>query len=63
MGSASRLHYLRGYNSLLGMLEDEPGHGLETVLSLSLEVAADLEPRWRLRSDRADAKGSERNLN
>lgn len=55
--------YLRGYEELLGTIEDEPGHGLETVLSLNLEIAGDLEPRWRLRSDRADAKGSERNLN
>lgn len=55
--------YLRGYQDLLGTIEDEPGHGLETVLSLNLEIAGDLEPRWRLRSDRADAKGAERNLN
>ncbi|MBC55306.1 MAG: ATP-dependent endonuclease [Confluentimicrobium sp.] len=55
--------YLRGYEDLLGTIEDEPGNGLETVLSLNLEIAGDLEPRWRLRSDRADAKGSERNLN
>lgn len=55
--------YLRGYDADLGTIEDEPGHGLETVLSLHLEIAGDLEPRWRLRSDRADAKGNDRNLN
>lgn len=55
--------YLRGYVNSLGTIEDEPGHGLETILSLNLEIACDLEPRWRLRSDRADAKGAERNLN
>jgi len=55
--------YLRGYDDLLGTIEDEPGHGLETVLSLHLEISGDLEPRWRLRSDRADAKDNDRNLN
>lgn len=55
--------YLRGYNDLLGTIEDEPGHDLETILSLNLEIAGDLEPRWRLRSDRADAKENDRNLN
>lgn len=55
--------YLRGYNSETKMIEDEAGHGLETVLSLNLRVEGDLELRWKLLSERGEAKGSERNLN
>jgi hypothetical protein len=36
----------------LGALEDEPRKGLETVLTVRLTVAADLEPVWSLYSDR-----------
>jgi energy-coupling factor transporter ATP-binding protein EcfA2 len=44
--------FLRGYDNLLGALEDEPRKGLETVLTVRLTVAADLEPVWSLYSDR-----------
>lgn len=55
--------FLKGYNAITQSLEDEPGHGLETVLLLNLRIEGDLELRWKLLSDRAEAKGSERNLN
>ncbi len=55
--------YLRGYNSETKTIEEEAGHGLETALSLNLKIEGDLELRWKLISERADAKGSERNLN
>lgn len=43
---------LRGYEDLIGAVEDEPRKGLETVLTVRLTVTADLEPVWRLYSDR-----------
>lgn len=46
-----------------GGIEDEPGHGLETVLRLNLSVTGDLEPRWRLLSKRAQDHGIDRGLN
>ncbi|MDX0760482.1 AAA family ATPase [Sinorhizobium medicae] len=46
-----------------GGIEDEPGHGLETVLRLNLSVTGDLEPRWRLLSERAQDRGIDRGLN
>lgn len=54
--------YLRGFDELFGELHDEPGKGLETVLTLRLTVASDLEPNWALHSDRAAALGQSRNL-
>lgn len=54
--------YLRGFCDLTGDIEDEPGDGLETVLSINLNVGADLEPVWCLLSDRAQAQGLSRNL-
>ena len=54
--------FLRGSDAALGELEDEPGAGLETVLTLRLSVAADLEPAWSLVSDGAAARGLTRNL-
>ena len=54
--------FLRGWDSELGKLVDEPGAGLEIVLTLRLAVAADLEPAWSLVSDRATAQGLNRNL-
>ena len=47
----------------LGTIEDEPADGAETVLTLQLTVAADLEPAWTLISERAQAQGLSRNLN
>ena len=35
---------------------------VETVLSLRLTVASDLEPNWSLVSDRSNAQGLSRNL-
>lgn len=46
-----------------GELQDEPGPGLEHVLVLNLTIQGDLEPKWRLISQRADQKGLERGLN
>ncbi|MEG0299584.1 MAG: AAA family ATPase, partial [Aurantimicrobium sp.] len=43
---------LRGYEDLMGAVEDEPRKGLETVLTVRLTVTADLEPVWSLHSDR-----------
>ena len=54
--------YLRGFCDLIGEIEDEPGDGLETVLSINLSVGADLEPIWCILSDRAQAQGLSRNL-
>jgi len=46
-----------------GQLSDEPGPGLEHVLVLNLTIQGDLEPKWRLISQRAEQKGLERGLN
>jgi putative ATP-dependent endonuclease of the OLD family len=46
-----------------GGIVEEPEAGLETVLTLELTVAADLEPQWKLVSQRAAAQGHSRNLN
>nr|WP_259745497.1 ATP-binding protein [Pseudomonas protegens] len=54
--------FLRGINLQTGMVEDEPGTGLETVLTLRLQVNSDLEPTWMLYSDRAAQVGTERSL-
>ncbi len=54
--------YLRGFNSATGAMEDEPGDGLETVLTVRLTVQSDLEPVWSLVSDRAVEQGQSRNL-
>jgi putative ATP-dependent endonuclease of OLD family len=54
--------YLRGFDPTEGTIVEEPGAGLETVLTVALMVAADLEPQWRLVSERATAQGQSRNL-
>ncbi|MGA3797727.1 ATP-dependent nuclease [Pseudomonas fluorescens] len=54
--------FLRGIELSTGTVEDEPRAGLETVLTLRLHVASDLEPTWTLYSDRAAAVGTERSL-
>lgn len=54
--------FLRGFDLGTGQLEDEPRAGLETVLTLKLEVASDLEPSWTLYSNRADQQRLERSL-
>lgn len=54
--------YLRAFDASTGLLEDEPRRGLETVLTLNLTVASDLEPIWTLVSQRANEQGLERNI-
>jgi len=54
--------FLRGFDLGTGQLEDEPQAGLETVLTLKLEVAGDLEPSWMLYSNRAAQQRLERSL-
>jgi putative ATP-dependent endonuclease of OLD family len=54
--------FLRGFDLGTGLLEDEPRAGLETVLTLKLEVKSDLEPSWTLHSDRAARQQVERAL-
>jgi putative ATP-dependent endonuclease of the OLD family len=55
--------YVRGFDPETGDVEDEPANELETVLTLELTVASDLEPAWALASERAKAQGVSRNLN
>jgi putative ATP-dependent endonuclease of OLD family len=55
--------YVRGFDPQTGKVEDEPANELETVLTLQLTVASDLEPSWSLISERALAQGLSRNLN
>ena len=55
--------FLVGFNAATGLVEPEPGAGLETALTLQLRVASDLEPEWSLVSPRAQAAGRTRNLN
>ncbi len=54
--------FLRGFNATSGAVEDEPDSGLETVVTLVLNVSADLDPQWTLQSERATAAGTVRNL-
>ena len=54
--------FLRGFNLGTGQVEDEPRAGLETVLTLRLEVKGDLEPTWTLYSDRGARQQLERSL-
>lgn len=54
--------YLRGFDAAVGRIEDEPEKDAETVLTVKLTVASDLEPTWTLVSERAEAQGLVRNL-
>ena len=54
--------FLRGFDTETGSIEDEPEKDTETVLTVKLTVASDLEPTWTLVSERADAQGLTRNL-
>lgn len=54
--------FLRGFDAETGTVEDEPEKDMETVLSLVLTVANDLEPVWMLMSDRGTADGTSRSL-
>jgi putative ATP-dependent endonuclease of OLD family len=55
--------FLVGFNASTGLVEPEPGAGVETALTLQLTVQSDLEPEWSLISPRAQAAGRTRNLN
>ena len=54
--------FLRGYDLETGDVHDEPGEGLENVLTLHLSITSDLDPVWSLYSERAEAQGREKNL-
>lgn len=54
--------FLRGFDVVTKIIEDEPRAGIETVLTLRLTVASDLEPSWMLFSERATQQGLERGL-
>ncbi|MEZ8703368.1 ATP-dependent endonuclease [Vibrio cyclitrophicus] len=54
--------FLRGYNATTQEILDEPQQGTETVLTIKLTVDSDLDPDWRLYSERAEADGLERRL-
>lgn len=54
--------FLRAFNPATGTVEDEPLNGLETVLTLNLSVAADLEPVWSLVSEPAAQAGLSRSI-
>jgi hypothetical protein len=54
--------YVRGFDEEKGTVEDEPEKDAETVLTVKLTVASDLEPAWTLMSERAEAQGLTRNL-
>lgn len=54
--------FLRGYNATTQEIVDEPQQGTETVLTIKLTVDSDLDPDWRLYSERAEADGLERRL-
>jgi putative ATP-dependent endonuclease of the OLD family len=49
--------YLRGFHPVTGEIQDEPGKGLETALTIRLTVNSDLEPVWQLISQRAEQGG------
>ena len=55
--------FLRGFHATTGDIEDEPERDAETVLTLTLTVAGDLEPTWTLELQRAAAQNLARNLN
>lgn len=54
--------YLRGFDAETGAIDDEPGDRLEPVLTIRLTIGDDLEPHWRLVSERAQAQGLSRGL-
>lgn len=54
--------YLRGFVVQPPEVVDEPGSGIETVLTVQLVVAGDLEPSWSLFSDRAVTQNAMRSL-
>lgn len=53
--------FLRGYRAPNG-IEDEPGAGLETVLTVNLTIKDDLEPIWSMVSERSLKEGLLRSM-
>lgn len=54
--------FVRSFDAAAKAIDDEPEAGKETVLTVRLAVANDLDPVWTLVSDRAQAQGLSRNL-
>lgn len=54
--------YVRNFDADSGEVEDEPEKDGETVLTVKVTVASDLEPVWSLVSQRAEAQGQTRNI-
>jgi putative ATP-dependent endonuclease of OLD family len=54
--------FLRSYNASTKVIFDEPQLNNEIVLTIKLIVDANLDPDWRLFSERTDAEGLERRL-
>jgi len=54
--------FLRSFDSVSGIISDEPQAGQENVLTLKLTIEDDLDGDWRLYSDRAHSEGIERRL-
>ena len=44
--------HTRGWNSATAKLEDEPAAGLDTALSINVQIDASLEPHWSIFNDR-----------
>jgi hypothetical protein len=44
--------YLRGWDKVTSSISDEPGDGLEDVLTIQLNVDDSLEPRWTIFTER-----------
>lgn len=55
-------NYVRSFDAVTGVLDDEPAAGAETVLTINLKVGSDLDPVWTLVSERAEAQGQARFL-
>lgn len=53
---------LRGFNAAGGVVQDEPGIGLEVVLTLQLLVGDDLDPKRSLYSKRTESDPYQRQL-
>lgn len=54
--------FLRSFDSVSGLISDEPQAGQEVVLTIKMTVAEDLDADWLLYSERAEAEGIERRL-
>ena len=54
--------YVQSYDQMSGDIEDEPDGSTETALTINLTVNSDLEPSWKLVSERAAAQNQRRDL-